>query len=91
MLWQKKALLHKSFFSLKRGIVMYRLFNYLKHHVYYVSINNIIYYVTVYNFLEQRVYNNMLFMSLILDWVIFWHVIEYLEVSSLNLENKRCL
>ena len=32
------------------------------------------------NFLEQHVYNNMLFMSLILDWVIFWHVIENLEV-----------
>ena len=66
ILWQKKALLHKSFFSLKRGSVIYRVINYLTHHVYYVSINNYL-----YNFLEQYVYNNMLFMSMILDWVIF--------------------
>ena len=65
ILWQKKALLHKSFFSLKK------VFNYFKHHVYYVSINNFIYYVSINNFLEQHVYNNMLFMSLILDRVIF--------------------
>ena len=50
---------------------MYRVFNYFKHHIYYVSINNFIYYVSINNFLEQHVYNNMLFMSLILDWVIF--------------------
>ena len=68
---QKKALLHKSFFSLKRGSVIYKVFNYFKHHVYYVSINNFIYYVYINNFLEQHVYNNMLFMSLILDRVIF--------------------
>ena len=52
ILWQKKALLHKSFFSLKRGSVIYRVFIYLKHHVYYVSINNFIYYVSKNNFLE---------------------------------------
>ena len=62
ILWQKKALLHKSFFSLKKGNVIYRVFNYFKHRVYYVSINN---------FLVQYVYNNMLFISLILDRVIF--------------------
>ena len=61
ILWQKKTLLHKSFFFLKRGSVMYGVFSYFKHHIYYVSINN---------FLEQHVYNNMLFMSLILDLVI---------------------
>ena len=43
------------------------VFNYFKHHVYYVSINNFIYNVSINNFLEQNVYNNMLFMSLILD------------------------
>ena len=59
--------------------VIYSVFSYFKHHVYYVSINNFIYYVSVNNFLKQHIYNNMLFMSLILD--IFWHVIEYLEVS----------
>ena len=47
--------------------VMYRVFIYLKHHVYYVSINSFIYYVSKYNFLEQHVYNNMMFKSLILD------------------------
>ena len=67
MLCQKKTLLHKSFFSLKRGSVIYRVFNYFKYHVYYVSINNFIYHVSINNFLEQHVYNNMLFMSLILD------------------------
>ena len=46
------------------------MFNYFKHHVYYVSINNFIYYVAINNFLEH-VYNIMLFMSLILDRVIF--------------------
>ena len=46
---------------------IYRVLNYFKHHVYYVSINNFIYYVSINNFLEQHVYNNMLFMSLILD------------------------
>ena len=50
---------------------MYRVFIYLKHHVYYVSINSFIYYVSKNNFLEQHVYNNMMFMSLILDWVDF--------------------
>ena len=81
ILWQKKALLRKSFFSLKRGSVIYRVFNYFKHHVYYVSINNFIYYVSINNFLEQQVYNNM-FMSLILDcFFFFWHIMKYLEVS----------
>ena len=47
--------------------VIYWMFNYIKHHVYYVSINNFIYYVFINNSLEQHVYNNMLFMSLILD------------------------
>ena len=41
-------------------IIMYRVFIYLKHHVYYVSINSFIYYVSKNNFLEQHVYNNML-------------------------------
>ena len=61
---------------------MYWVFNYFKHHVYYVSINNFIYYVSINNFLEQHVYN-MLFMSLILDCVIFGidYIIDYLEVS----------
>ena len=67
ILWQKKALLHNSFFSLKRGSVIYRVFNYFKHHVYYVSINSFIYYVSKNSFLEQHVYINMLFMFLILD------------------------
>ena len=40
---------------------MYEVFNYFKHHVYYVSINKFIYYVSINNFLEQNVYNNMLF------------------------------
>ena len=44
-----------------------RVFNYFKHHVYYVSINSFIYYVSKNNFLEQHVYNNMMFMFLILD------------------------
>ena len=48
-----------------------RVFNYFKHHVYYVSINSFIYYVSKNNFLEQHVYINMLFMFLILDWVVF--------------------
>ena len=57
---------------LKFYIVLYnRVFNYFKHHVYYVSINSFIYYVSKNNFLEQHVYNNMVFTSLILDWVIF--------------------
>ena len=47
--------------------VIYRVFIYLKHHVYYVSINSFIYYVSKNNFLEQHVYNNMMFTSLILD------------------------
>ena len=47
------------------------MFNYLKHHGYYVSINSFIYYISKNNFLEQHVYNNMLFMFLILDLVIF--------------------
>ena len=47
------------------------MFNYFKHHVYYVSINSFIYYVSKNNSLEQHVYNNMLFMSLSLDWIIF--------------------
>ena len=50
---------------------IYRVFNYFKHHVYYVSINSFIYYVSKNNFLEQHVYNNMLLMFLILDAVIF--------------------
>ena len=41
---------------------IYRVFSSFKHHVYYVSIND---------FLKQHVYNNMLFMSLILNRVIF--------------------
>ena len=49
------------------SIVIYRVFIYLKHHVYYVSINSFIYYVSKNNFLEQHVYNNMMFTSLILD------------------------
>ena len=48
-------------------IVIYRVFIYLKHHVYYVSINSFIYCVSKNNFLEQHVYNNMVFTSLILD------------------------
>ena len=47
-------------------IVIYRVFIYLKHHVYYVSINSCIYEVSKNNFLEH-VYNNMMFTSLILD------------------------
>ena len=50
---------------------IYRVFIYLKHHVYYVSINSFIYYVSKNNFLEQHVYNNMMFTSLILDRVVF--------------------
>ena len=54
------------------GILLYnRVFNYYKQHVYYVSINNFIYHVSKNNFLEWHVYNNMLLMSLVLDWVIF--------------------
>ena len=67
-----------------------RMFNYFKHHVNYVSINSFIYYVSKNNFLEQHVYNKMLFMFLILD-CYFWHIMEYLEVSRRNLENKGCL
>ena len=76
MLCQKKNLLHKFFFSLKRGSVIYRVFNYLKHHVYYVSINNFIYHVSINNFLEYHV-------VYVLDSGLsyFWHVIEYLEFS----------
>ena len=53
-----------TFFYLLTGsqIVICRVFNYLKHHVYYVSINSFIYYISKNNFLEQHVYNNMLFM-----------------------------
>ena len=71
ILWQKKTLLHKYFFSLKRRSVIYRVFNYLKHHVYNVSVDSFIYFVSKNNFLERHVYNNMLFISLSLDWVIF--------------------
>ena len=71
ILWQKKTLLHKSFLSLKRRSVIYRVFNYLKHHVYYVSLDSFIYFVSKDNFLKQHVYNNMLFISLSLDWIIF--------------------
>ena len=82
ILWQKKALLHKFFFSLKRGSFIYRVFNYLKHHVYYVSIKSFIYYVSKNNFLEQHVYNNIISPS-VLDSGLsyFWHVMENLEVS----------
>ena len=61
-----------------KPIVIYRMFNYLKHHVYYVSINtcSFIYYVSKDKFLELHVYNNMLF-----GLSYFWHIIEYLEVS----------
>ena len=54
ILGQKKALLHKSFFSLKRGSVMlcYEGVELFKQHVYYVSINSFIYYVSKNNFLE---------------------------------------
>ena len=44
-----------------------RVFICFKQHVYYVSINSFIYYVSKSNFLEQHVYNNMMFTSLILD------------------------
>ena len=37
-------------------LVIYRVFNYLRHHAYYVSINSFIYYVSKNNFLEQHVY-----------------------------------
>ena len=76
----KKALLHKSFFSLERGSVIYRVFNYFKHHVYYISVNNFIYYVSINNFLEQHGYDNVVY---VLDSRLsyFWHVIENLECS----------
>ena len=48
------------------GAIIYKVVNYFKHHVYCVSINIFIYYVSINNFLEQHVYNNM-FMFLILD------------------------
>ena len=48
-------------------VVIYRVFNYLKHHVYNVSINSFIYYVSKNNFMELHVYNYMLFMSLSQD------------------------
>ena len=49
-------------------VVLYnRVFNCFKQHVYYVSINSFIYNVSKNNFLEQPVYNNMMFTSLILD------------------------
>ena len=57
--------------GLKTTSVIYRVFNYFKHHVYFVSINNFIDYVSINNFLEQHVYNKMLFMFLILDRLIF--------------------
>ena len=38
----------------------------------YVSINSFICYVSKNNFLEQHVYNNMLFMSLSLDCFFFF-------------------
>ena len=56
-----------SIYLNRRVFVMYRVFNYFKHHVYYVSINNFIYYVSINDFLKQHVYNNMLFISLIVD------------------------
>ena len=50
-----------------------RVFNYFKHHVHNVSINSFIYYVSKNNFLEQHVYNNMLFMFLILELFLAYH------------------
>ena len=60
--------------------VIYRVVNYFMHHVYYVSINNLFYYVSINNFLEQHVYNNVVY---VLDSRLnyFWHAIENLEVS----------
>ena len=58
-------------FSKHLYLLYNRVFNCFKQHVYYVSINSFIYYVSKSNFLEQHVYNNMMFTSLILDWVIF--------------------
>ena len=52
--------------------VMYRVFNYFKHHVFYVSINN---------FLEQHVYKQHVVYVLDFGLSYFWHIIEYLEVS----------
>ena len=40
--------------ELSRHCVMYRVINYFKHQVYYVSINSFIYYVSKKNFLEQH-------------------------------------
>ena len=55
-----------SLLRLPKMLLYNRMFNYFKHHVYYISINSFIYYVSKNNFLEQHVYNNM-FMFLILD------------------------
>ena len=59
--------IEKEEISLGVNTVIYRVFIYLEHHVYYVSINSFIYHVSKNNFLEQHVYNNMMFMFLILD------------------------
>ena len=66
---QKKIIIKQKYICTHTGMVtvIYRVFIYLKHHVYYVSINSSIYYVSKNNFLEQHVYNNMMFTSLILD------------------------
>ena len=41
-LWQKEALLYKSFFSLKRGSVIYRVFDYFSI-IFFMFLNNILY------------------------------------------------
>ena len=56
-----QSLKHSIWTKKVQKIVIYRGFIYLKHHVYYVSINSFIYYAPQNNFLEQHVYNNMMF------------------------------
>ena len=71
-MWQKACLfINPVIFD----VLYNRVFNYFKHHVYCVSINSFIYYVSKNSFLEQHV-------VYVLDSRLsyFWHIIEYLEV-----------
>ena len=61
--------LHSLLAELVHNLLYNRVFNCFKQRVYmyYVSINSFVCCVSKNGFLEQHVYNNMMFMSLILD------------------------
>ena len=87
----KETLLHKSFFSLKRGSVIYRVFDYFKYHYFHV------YYKFLY--INRTFWKNMFtiisclcsFCNLpegISGLSYFRYVIEHIKDSLPKLENK---